>query len=76
MKKNSSNTNSTENSSLDFCGTGRAIFDFLAEKDNDLNLKKGEIIQILKKTKNGWWIGICKNKIGYFPSNYIEVISE
>lgn len=41
-------------------------------QENDLNFSKGDKIQVLKKPKNGWWIGLFKNNIGYFPSNYVD----
>lgn len=29
---------------------------------------------IEKKRSNGWWVGYCKGKRGYFPNNYIEEV--
>jgi hypothetical protein len=36
----------------------------------------GDSITVEKKRQNGWWIGILSNgKRGYFPNNYVELIS-
>ncbi|KAL4512612.1 hypothetical protein ABPG72_020449 [Tetrahymena utriculariae] len=50
--------------------------EFIGQQDGHLSFKQGEKIQVLKQTKNGWWIGMCNNKIGYFPFNFVEEISD
>jgi len=50
-----------------------AKFDYNAQKENDLSFNKGDKIRILRKTETGWWIGLCNNKIGYFPYNFVNV---
>jgi len=44
------------------------------DKENDLSFMKGDKVQVLRKTETGWWIGLCHNKIGYFPCNYVSKI--
>jgi len=44
------------------------------DKENDLSFIKGDRVQVLRKTETGWWIGLCHNKIGYFPCNYVGKI--
>lgn len=51
----------------------RAIYDFEAQKKDDLSIKKKDIIIILEK-KGLWWKGELNDRIGYFPSNYVEEI--
>ncbi|KAK9463520.1 Peroxin 13, N-terminal region-domain-containing protein [Lipomyces oligophaga] len=69
-------------SKLEFC---RALFDFEPENEAiELRLKKGEIVAILSKDfseagiSDGsptWWRGRLRSgKMGFFPSNYVEVI--
>ncbi|EAS03184.1 beta-Pak interactive eXchange factor Src-like 3 domain protein (macronuclear) [Tetrahymena thermophila SB210] len=50
-----------------------AEYNFQAQKENDLEFSKGDKIQVLKRTQTGWWIGLCRNRIGYFP---YECVSE
>lgn len=49
-----------------------ALFDFAGEKEADLAFKEGEVIIVLKKYLDGWWLGELNGKIGKFPSNFIE----
>ncbi|KAF3491310.1 SH3 domain-containing protein [Arthroderma uncinatum] len=51
-----------------------ALFTFDADQDGDLGFKKGEIITIVKRTEkqDDWWTGKIGNRVGIFPSNYVE----
>ena len=49
------------------------FFLFNVFKENDLDFKKEDKIQVVKKTENGWWIGILDGKIGYFPYNFVAL---
>ncbi|KAK9469143.1 Peroxin 13, N-terminal region-domain-containing protein [Lipomyces arxii] len=60
---------------LEFC---RAVYDFVPQSDIELGFSKGEIIAILAKDENiepAWWRGRVRDgRMGYFPSNYVELI--
>ncbi|XP_067867232.1 SH3 domain-containing protein 21 isoform X2 [Heterodontus francisci] len=51
----------------------KAIFDYVASADDELNLDKGDIILILdKETEDyGWWEGYVNGNQGLFPDNYV-----
>jgi len=53
-----------------------ALFSFEATQDGDLGFKKGDIITITKRTdsKNDWWTGKIGERVGIFPSNYVETV--
>ncbi|KAF9432077.1 hypothetical protein BGZ76_011298 [Entomortierella beljakovae] len=55
----------------------RAIYNFDASADEELSLRKGDIVRVIEKIDDGWWDGelFDKNGIRYggmFPSNYVE----
>lgn len=52
-----------------------ALFTFDADQPGDLGFKKGDIIQVTRKTEstNDWWTGILNGRTGIFPSNYVEM---
>jgi hypothetical protein len=52
----------------------KANYNFIAESDNELSIKKGDIIKVIEKIDEGWWVGSLNDEIGMFPSNYATVI--
>ena len=48
-----------------------AKYDFQGEKSKDLSFKKGEVVRLIDKKKNGWWLAEVDNRIGFVPSNYL-----
>jgi len=54
----------------------RAIFKFKGTNNDELKFKKGDIITITQKEDGGWWEGTLDGKTGWFPSNYVEEISD
>ncbi|CDW89343.1 variant sh3 domain containing protein [Stylonychia lemnae] len=54
----------------------KALYEFKAQKDKDLSFNVGDEILIEKKRSNGWWIGYCNGKKGYFPHNYVQIENE
>lgn len=54
----------------------RAIFKFKGTNNDELKFKKGDLITITQKEDGGWWEGTLDGKTGWFPSNYVEEISE
>lgn len=53
---------------------GRALYPFQAEYSNELNLKVGEIVNLIKYVDDNWIEGEVDGKTGIFPSNFINVI--
>jgi hypothetical protein len=55
-----------------------ALYPFSGQRKNDLSFRKGDIIAIVsKKTSNpGWWKGKIGKRVGYLPSNYVELMEE
>lgn len=57
--------------------TVEALYDFSAERENDLSFGKGDKITVLKKCESGWWIGYRQSDpsvTGYFPFNFVKEI--
>ena len=53
-----------------------AQYDFYIEKENYLNFKKGNILEVFKKTTENWWWASFNGKSGYIPSNYVTIHKE
>ncbi|XP_014245955.1 abl interactor 2 isoform X2 [Cimex lectularius] len=49
-----------------------AIYDYYADKDDELSFQESAIIYVLKKNDDGWWEGVMDGITGLFPGNYVE----
>lgn len=60
------------------CGIARALFDYSAENVDELTFKRGDLITIIEThmEDSGWWKGEFKGKIGLFPDNFVEIVTE
>lgn len=56
-----------------FC---KALYDYTAQDASALSFQKGDIIEVLTQQPSGWWDGLLGEERGWFPSNYVVVISE
>jgi len=49
-----------------------AIYDYSADKEDELSFTEGKTIYVLKKNDDGWWEGVMDGITGLFPGNYVE----
>ena len=52
------------------------IYSYDAEKEDELNLKVDDIVDVVCQHENGWWEGLVKGHIGLFPSNYVSALED
>ncbi|XP_025425761.1 rho guanine nucleotide exchange factor 7 isoform X2 [Sipha flava] len=50
----------------------QAVYSFKGKNNDELCLKKGDIVVVTQKEDGGWWEGTLKDKTGWFPSNYVR----
>ncbi|XP_066455935.1 SH3 domain-containing kinase-binding protein 1 isoform X2 [Eleutherodactylus coqui] len=50
----------------------QVAFSYIPQNEDELELKVGEIIEVLGEVEEGWWEGILNGKTGMFPSNFIK----
>ncbi|XP_070969576.1 abl interactor 2-like isoform X14 [Oncorhynchus clarkii lewisi] len=51
-----------------------AIYDYAADKEDELSFNEGAIIYVIKKNDDGWYEGTMSGTTGLFPGNYVESI--
>ncbi|KAG6917535.1 hypothetical protein DXG01_002170 [Tephrocybe rancida] len=56
-----------------FC---RALYNYEAHDASALSFKSGDIIEVFAQESSGWWDGLLGDRRGWFPYNYVEVISD
>jgi len=76
------NSSSAQPSSLGYSNSligevesyGRTLFTFKAEFPNELSLKEGEIVHLIRHIDNEWIEGEIDGRIGIFPKSFVEII--
>ncbi|XP_069360096.1 mitogen-activated protein kinase kinase kinase 11-like isoform X3 [Maniola hyperantus] len=53
-----------------------AVYDYVAQGEDELSLRRGEIVEVLSKDANisgdeGWWTGKIGDRVGIFPAVYV-----
>ncbi|KAG0287860.1 hypothetical protein BGZ96_008279 [Linnemannia gamsii] len=54
----------------------RALYPFHSEEPSSLSFEREELIQVLTQLDSGWWYGFCHGEHGWFPSNYVEEVTQ
>ena len=53
-----------------------ALYAYEAREVDELNFVEGEVIDIIGKNADDWWIGVVGDRRGLFPGNYVEEIAQ
>ena len=57
-----------------------ALLDYDAKLQDELTRKRGTAVEVITKDPkisgtDGWWTGKVNNKVGVFPSNFVEQVT-
>uniref|UniRef100_A0A672ZPI4 SH3 domain containing 19 n=1 Tax=Sphaeramia orbicularis TaxID=375764 RepID=A0A672ZPI4_9TELE len=53
----------------------KALHDFDPEGPGELALRAGDVVSMVEQVDNEWYKGTCRGSTGYFPINYVQVLS-
>lgn len=56
-----------------FC---RALYDYQAVDPSSLSFNQNDIIEVLTQQPSGWWDGLLGEERGWFPSNYVAILTD
>lgn len=54
----------------------RALYDYQSTDASSLSFRRGALIEVLTQLESGWWDGLLGEERGWFPSNYVELLSD
>uniref|UniRef100_A0A8C9R5Y5 Osteoclast-stimulating factor 1 n=1 Tax=Scleropages formosus TaxID=113540 RepID=A0A8C9R5Y5_SCLFO len=54
----------------------KVAFSYTPQNDDELELKLGDVIEILGEVEEGWWEGTLNGKTGMFPSNFTKLLPD
>ncbi|KAK2887335.1 hypothetical protein Q8A67_015563 [Cirrhinus molitorella] len=49
-----------------------ALYKFLPQEQNDLELHPGDRVTVIDDSNEEWWKGKCGDRIGLFPANFVQ----
>lgn len=49
-----------------------ATFDYVPQNEDELEIKIGDVIEIVEEVEEGWWKGALSEKTGLFPCNFVK----
>ena len=52
----------------------KALYDFKAENPGELELKEGQMIDLISQIDENWYEGSVNGKSGFFPVSYVQII--
>ncbi|KAK3329495.1 P-loop containing nucleoside triphosphate hydrolase protein [Apodospora peruviana] len=50
----------------------KVLYDFASEKENELSIRAGQLIEIVQKENNGWWLAKQGEQQAWVPAAYVE----
>ncbi|XP_012691792.2 nostrin [Clupea harengus] len=53
-------------------GKCRALYDFTSDREDELNMMEGDLLDIFQRDGNDWWYGALNGQRGHFPATYVE----
>lgn len=50
----------------------KVLYDFASQKENELSIRAGDIIEVVQKENNGWWLAKSGSGQAWIPAAYVE----
>ncbi|XP_031585913.1 neutrophil cytosol factor 4 [Oreochromis aureus] len=76
LRPNTRKVKQVKSQKMDLFSSPRAeaMFDFRGNSKAELNLKKGEVIFLLRRVNADWLEGTVNNQTGIFPETFVKII--
>ncbi|KAF7669934.1 hypothetical protein LDENG_00115130 [Lucifuga dentata] len=58
------------------CGIFQALYSYMPQNDDELELQEGDLVSVMEKCDDGWFVGTSKRtkQFGTFPGNYVKEV--
>ncbi|XP_048060730.1 sorbin and SH3 domain-containing protein 1 isoform X4 [Megalobrama amblycephala] len=59
------------------CGIFQALYNYMPQNDDELELQEGDLVNVMEKCDDGWFVGTSKRtkQFGTFPGNYVKAVN-
>ncbi|CAL9688213.1 unnamed protein product [Knipowitschia caucasica] len=58
------------------CGVFQALYTYVPQNDDELELQEGDLVSVMEKCDDGWFVGTSRRtkRFGTFPGNYVKEV--
>uniref|UniRef100_A0A8C6Q883 Sorbin and SH3 domain containing 1 n=1 Tax=Nothobranchius furzeri TaxID=105023 RepID=A0A8C6Q883_NOTFU len=58
------------------CSSFQALYSYVPQNDDELELQEGDLVSVMEKCDDGWFVGTSKRtkQFGTFPGNYVKEV--
>uniref|UniRef100_A0A3P9LST3 Sorbin and SH3 domain containing 1 n=1 Tax=Oryzias latipes TaxID=8090 RepID=A0A3P9LST3_ORYLA len=58
------------------CGIFQALYSYVPQNDDELELREGDLVSVMEKCDDGWFVGTSNRtkQFGTFPGNYVKEV--
>ncbi|XP_062814324.1 SH3 and cysteine-rich domain-containing protein isoform X3 [Anolis carolinensis] len=53
-----------------------ALYKFVPQENEDLEMRPGDRITLLEDSNEDWWKGKIEDRVGYFPANFVQRVQD
>ncbi|XP_050188050.1 SH3 and cysteine-rich domain-containing protein [Myiozetetes cayanensis] len=53
-----------------------ALYKFVPQENEDLEMRPGDMITLLEDTNEDWWKGRIDDRTGFFPANFVQRVQQ
>ncbi|XP_053122237.1 SH3 and cysteine-rich domain-containing protein isoform X2 [Hemicordylus capensis] len=53
-----------------------ALYKFVPQENEDLEMRPGDRITLLEDSNEDWWKGKIEDRVGFFPANFVQRVQE
>jgi endophilin-A len=58
-----------------FSASARALYDFCAENEGELDFREGDIVTVTNRIDDNWLEGKINGRDGFFPESFVKIIT-
>ena len=53
----------------------RAMYSYNSQEDGEVAFRKGDEVEVIQKSENGWWLVRTSEELGWGPSNFLQSLA-
>ncbi|XP_036402500.1 sorbin and SH3 domain-containing protein 1 isoform X2 [Megalops cyprinoides] len=59
------------------CGVFQALYSYVPQNEDELELREGDLVNVMEKCDDGWFVGTSRRtkEFGTFPGNYVKPVN-